>query len=394
MDTDDFIGSVAQEDVVFITSTTTTKVAGANMSRLMIFIENTRFVVDQTAFIAAKTGSTIMVATVTADTYGTVVNGLLKSWLDDFYANGCTQTVYLVECLADITTTPADYATDKAALDAAYDLLKPYAYHKTLCICEGAVADDIDDSSLSTELAVELAKKCAEDKQLLSSVPYYPFITTTPETPSSDTLYAALIAANADAFMTAYQDNTRNASLYTLGLTMSLLNASGTVVANDIDFWASSYIASSGADGATLPYSTRENILKPAHICFFKPVGDASGNVVAVGEQTILGSYIQADWVIAYVTYMSKVNIATYITQPNIRRTAQTYQTILNILSNNLNLFGPTGSNRLSSVVITAPSYGDLPASASDEFIITNAWSGNYQARLHKVTVYGNLIIS
>lgn len=394
MDTNDFIGSVAQEDVVFITSTTTTSVAGANMSRLMIFIENTRFVADETAFIAAETGSTIKVATVTADTYSTVTKGLLKSWLYDFYANGCTQKVYLVACVDDIATTPADYTTVKTSLDAAYTLLKPYAYHKTLCICEGAVADGTDDSSLSTTLAVQLAKDCADDKQLLSSAPYYPFITTTPATISSDTLYAALIAAKADAFMTAYQDNSRNASLYSLGLTMSTVNSSGTVVANDIDFWASSYIASSGADGATLPYSTRENILKPAYICFFKPVGDNSGNVVAVGEQTILGSYIQADWCVAYITYMSKITIATYITQPNIRRTATTYQTILTILKTQLSLFGPSGSNRLSSVLITAPSYGDLPSSDADAFIITNAWTATYQARLHKVTVYGELEIS
>jgi hypothetical protein len=379
----DFLGSIAQEDVQFLTQILRTFTPGDNFWKLMMFIEETRFVDDPDSFIQIP-GTTLRVATVTSDTYSSVVNGLARSWLFDFFASGTTSEAYLVMCAPDVTADTGDFIT---GMEAAYDVLKGYAYWKTAC---AGAADAVDPT-----IAIALATKCADDAQLLSGPPLFPITTLDPaNVETSDPLYVAFKTnGKVDAVFTAHQDATRNGSLFRLGQAMSFINASGTCVGNNFDYVATSLITASGEVGNSLPIAVR-NMFKDLNIGFFKLVGNSSGDVAAVGVVSLLGRNMQAYWIVAYINYMCKVNVATFITQPNRMRNAASYATILAILSTQLNRFGPSGSQRLVNTVISAPAFADLPPSKGDEIIIPNAWSANYTDQVHTVTVYGTLTIA
>jgi hypothetical protein len=378
----DFLGSIAQEDVQFITQILKTTTPGDNFWKLMVFIEESRFVADQTAFIQIP-GTTYNVATVTSDSYASVTNGLLRSWLFDFFVSGTISEVYLVQAAPDIA---GDTAVFIAGMEDAYDKLKAYAYFKTVC----AGTDD----AIAPDIALALAGKCMDDAQLLSSAPLLPYTTLTPENPSSDSLYSAF-ATNAkyDGIFTAHQDSTRNGSLFRLGQALAFFNRSGTPVGNNMDYIATGLINASGEVGTSLPLSVR-NMLKDINISFFKPVGDGTGNVAAVGVNTMLGNNIQAFWIVAYINFMSKVTVANYITRPNTLRNSSTYSNILNILRRFLVLFSPSGTQRLVGITISAPSFDELPPAKGDEIIIPDAWSAVYTDQVRTVRVFGTLTIA
>lgn len=390
MDTNDFIGSFAQENVAFTTRVVRTTRVGDIYWKAMIFVENSRFVDSSDAAWTTVPGSvTIKALTVTADDYATYTSGLLKSWLYDLFCNGFTGDCILVACgpnvdpEGDPAVTAAEFIEN---MTTAYELMKAYAYHKT--VLAGSATIDATYASI----AVELCKLCAADKGLLSSAPYLPYTTSTPETTSSDVVYAAVSAASADAFMSAYQDATRNAALYSLGLAMSILNGSGTCVGNSMDMIKSNNIASSGAEGTGLTKPIRA-ILTAANIQSFKPVGDNSGNVAAIGAKTLKGDVVQATWIIAYITYMVKVEVARMITVPNFLKNADSYSQILGIMSNYLSKFGSSGSGRLDKISVTAPGFGALPEAKDDVIIVPDAWSATYVDQVREVQITGTLYI-
>lgn len=390
MDTNDFLGSFAQENVAFQTQIIRTRVVGDNYWKVMVFVENTRFVTSSsTDWVDAPGLTGVRCCTVTADTYGSITRGLLKSWLYDLFANKFTGDCILVACGEDVPAPvnpgdPVDPSAFITAMEAAYDVLKPYAYHKTVC----AGSDD----ALLPAIAVSLATKCAEDKQLLSSAPYYPFTTATPDSAVSDPIYAALTAAQKDAFMSCHADASTNSALYSLGLALATLNGSGTAVGSQLDMIKSLNITASGADGTNLSRSIRDYLLG-LNIQSFKPVGDNTGAVAAQGDTTLKGEIVAVDWIIAYITYMSKVRIAQMITSPGFLKNAENYTRLLSVLTTYLPLFGENGSGRLSNIVITAPAFEDLPASKSQEIIIPNAWSATYTDHVRSVQISGTLYI-
>lgn len=434
MDTNDFIGSFAQENVAFATQIVKTAAVGDNFWKAMIFVENSRFVdATQPVWVAVPGSATAKALTVTVDDYAEYTNGLLRSWLYDLFCNGFTGDCILVACgtVTGVTTydvveptgaenpkelgwyertgtgpdyvytlsedetvdagktyctatTTSDPEAFNAGMEEAYNLLKAYAYHKT--VCAGT------DTSVLSAIAVKLANLCKEDKGLLSSAPYFPFTTSTPETPDNDPLYYALKNANADAFMVAHQDITRNGGLYALGLAMATYNGSGTCVGNSIDMSKSANITCSGPNGTNLDKGIRA-ILAQYNISSIKPVGDNSGSVALQGAKTILGDVVQATWILSYITYMTKVRVAQLITTPNFLKNESNYAKIVGVLGSYLGIFGPGGSQRLEKLVITAPNFADLPDAKGDEIIIPNAWSATYVDQVRQVRITGTLYI-
>lgn len=383
MDTNDFLGSFAQENVTFTTQIIRTAAVGDNYWKVMVFVENDRFVDSTTeSWVAVPGSSTLKALTVTASDYASYTSGLLRSWLFDLFANGFTGDCILVAC----ANKPGEEGTNEAfitAMDSAYELMKAYAYHKTACAG--------GDNALSADIATELAKLCAADKGLLSSAPYYPYSTATPSQPDTDLIYSEVNASGYDAFFAAHQDATRNAALYSLGLAMATLNGSGTCVGSSLDMIKSANITSSGPSGTNLSKTVRDG-LKNLHIQFFKPVGDNSGNVAATGAQTIKGDVVQATWILAYITYMVKVKVAQLLTTPNFLKNATNYTRILNVMSEQLTKFGDSGSGRLRNLEITAPAFGSIESKA-DVIIIPKAWSASYVDQVREVQITGTLYI-
>lgn len=434
MDTNDFLGSFAQENVAFATQVVKTAVVGDNYWKVMIFVEDNRFVdASLPVWVPVPGSATAKALTVTVDDYADYTSGLLRSWLYDLFCNGFIGDCILVACGSISVTynytavTPAgtenpkdmgwyertgvdpdfvytltqdetvvegktyysrtetaDPAAFNEGMENAYKLLKAYAYHKT--VCAGS------ETAVNPNVAVKLASLCKEDKGLLSSAPYFPYTTAVPETPATDPLYNALKTGNVDAFMSAHQDNTRNGALYSLGLAMATYNGSGTCVGNSMDMIKSSNITCSGPDGTNLEKGVR-SILTQNHIQSFKPVGDNTGNVAAMGAETILGDVVQATWIIAYVTYMVKVRVAQLMTTPNFLKNEDNYRRIIAVLGSYLGLFGPKGSQRLDQLVISAPTFAELPTAQGDEIIIPNAWSARYVDQVRQVKITGTLYI-
>lgn len=435
MDTNDFLGSVAQEDVAFTTRIVRTAQVGDNFWKAMIFVESDRFVDASAVGWTLVPGSqTIKALTVTADDFADYTTGVLRSWLYDLFCNGFSGDCILVACAphdaghtvivysSDGTTyyedsamsipatipsgkTPAatgepnqySYQTDPSAddfirkMEEAYGLVKSYAYHKTVCAAP-TLALDSAIFSIDTNVAPALAKLCANDKGLLSSAPYFPFSTTTPESPESDALYMAIKNSDTDAFFSAHQDATRNGALYSLGLALSTLNGSGTSVGNSMDMAKSSMITSSGPEGTNLSKPVRD-MLKSLNIQTFKPIGNNTGDVAAKGASTIKGDVVQATWIIAYVTYMTKVAIAELITVPNFLKNQDNYNRLVGIMMSYLGKFGKNGSNRLRDLTSKAPSFEDLPKAAKDVIIIPDAWSATYVDQVREVQITGTLYI-
>lgn len=434
MDTNDFLGSVAQEDVAFTTRVVRTSQVGDNFWKVMIFVESDRFVDSSGIAWSLIPGSTTIKAlTVTANDYAEHTTGTLRSWLYDLFCNGFSGDCILVACAPHSTGTTVivysangtDFFEDVAmtipavipagkvpqatgeenqysyqddpsseefdtAMETAYEILKAYAYHKTVCAAPTLALDA--SFVLDASVALDLAQLCATDKGLLSSAPYYPFTTGAPEDPMNDLIYATLKNANADAFMSAHQDSTRNAALYSLGLAMSTLNGSGTSVGNSMDMIKSANITPSGPEGQNLPKAVRDALYN-VNVQTFKPVGDNSGNVAAKGAATLNGEIVQAVWIVAYITYMVKVAVARLITVPNFLKNEDNYRRILNLLRNQLLPFGETGSGRLKLITFNAPAFENLPPAKGDQIIIPDAWSAHYVDQVREVQITGTLYI-
>lgn len=429
MDNNDFLGSFAQENVLFSTQIIRTAAVGDNFYKAMIFVENTRYVTaSDPAWVNVPGVTGIKALTVTASDYAENTTGLLKSWLYDLFCSGFTGDCILVACgdvattdtydtvtpvgsenpstegwyeesggvytlSTDTTvgssktyytkTTTSDPAAFIAGMTTAYNALKAYAYHKTAC----AGSDTLDP-----QVAVALADLCEADKGLLSGAPLYPFSTKTPETPSSDPIYAALTTASKDAFMSAHQDNTRNAALVSLGIALASYNGSGTPVGNNMEMTATSMLTSSGPSGTQLAKGIRDDLAN-INVQTWKPVGDNTGNVAAYGALTLNGDTYAATWIIAYITYMTKVRVAQMLTEGNFLKNALNYSRIISVMASQISLFGESGSGRLENIYITAPAFAELPESSADEIVVPNAWNATYVSNVRKVTITGTLYI-
>lgn len=426
----DFLGSFAQENVLFSTRVVRVAAVGDNYYKAMIFVENSRFVdASEAAWTKVPGSAKAKALTVTSADYAENTKGLLKSWLYDLFCSGFTGDCILVACgdvevnatyeqvtgptgspkaqgyytttdnvtytlSTDETVQPGTtYYTKKETanpasyvegMTEAYGLMKAYAYHKT--VCAGG------ENALNPEIAVALAKLCADDKGLLSSAPLFPFTTATPEDPESDLLYKALVGADADAFMSAHQDASRNASLVSLGLALANYNGSGTPVGSGMEMFATGMITSSGPSGTGLVKGIRD-ILANKNIQTWKPVGDNTGSVAAFGATTIKADTYSATWILAYITYMVKVKVAQLLTEGEFLKNAGNYARILDVMVAMLSKFGDGGSGRLTNINITAPGFGGLPESSGDEIVVPNAWNATYVSNLRKVTITGTLYI-
>lgn len=400
----DYITSFAQENVSFITRVIRQKAIGDNYWKVMIFVEDDRFV-DSTAWDVVPGASysyetsdeppqtvtiTPKAITVTLADYAITTTGILNSWLTCLYSNGFTGYCILVTCGASSETT----AHKIEAMKAAYEVMKPYAYHKTACI--GA-------TGLDSELiqALSLKANATYDDKMLSSLPYVQY-TITAYAGTDKASQKAAIEANADyincttgdadAFMAVHADASKNAALFSLGIALGYINGTGLRVGNSLEMTKTGNISPSGLNGEYMPRMYRE-AFEELNIQTFKPVGDNTGYVAGYGEKSLKGEDVVARWVVGYITYMTKVKIAQLLTTPNFRKTELNYKRIVFIMSDIVNTFALENGGCLAGVNITAPSYNQLPPAQNDTIIIEDAWSATFMGVVHQVDITGNLYI-
>lgn len=388
---DDFLGSVAQEDVQFVTEIVKTVNPGDNYKHLIVYTDDSQ-IVSGASLAAVKdlTGATVAAyAEVTADSFKNVVQDELAVWLTDYFSAGGNESVFVV----NVQNGEASYT--KALLKAAFDVTHQWAYFKSICIVDSDVADMFH---LDPDAASDLAEFCSTDT-LLSAAPLYPMSMPVTGGEFTDTAYAAIKAAGFDATWVYHlpvlqADGTsyvvHNGAFVALGLALNVPNGSGVYAGNSFDMIETTAITASGVNGGPLD-ATTQSILKNANINYFKFVGDATGGVDLRGGKTMKGNVISAFWIRDYCNYYNKVMVANYMSRRNVFKSSTTYDVILSILIKTVNRFVTSG--RLVNFVLTAPAYADLPPAANDEIIVPNAWQANYQDDIRSVKVYGTLYI-
>ncbi len=388
---DDFLGSVAQEDVQFVTEIVKTVNPGDNYKHLIVYTDDSQ-IVSGASLAAVKdlTGATVAAyAEVTADSFKNVVQDELAVWLTDYFSAGGNESVFVV----NVQNGEAGYT--KALLKAAFDVTHQWAYFKSICIVDAEVETMFH---LDPDAASDLAELCSTDT-LLSAAPLYPMSMPVTGGQFTDTAYAAIKAAGFDATWVYHlpvlqADGTsyvvHNGAFVALGLALNVPNGSGVYAGNSFDMVETTAITASGVNGGPLD-ATTQSILKNANINYFKFVGDATGGVDLRGGKTMKGNVISAFWVRDYCNYYNKVMVANYMSRRNIYKSSTTYDVILSILIKTVNRFVTSG--RLVNFVLTAPAYADLPPAANDEIIVPNAWQANYQDDIRSVKVYGTLYI-
>ena len=374
----DFPGSIAQNNLTFSISTTVQTNVGTNFYTPMIFIGSGT---NATAnFVSAPGTNTNTV--VNSSNFSTIVKGTLLTWLTSYFAvnNGLTAVNLVV-----YDSVPSAYA----GLTTAYQAQKTLGFHKF-----------IFEPGTASDSKVALATLCAADP-LLSQ-----FWSGTSDAGSLVNPMVAgmgyvLKTAGQDAVLTYSAQSGIEAGLTALGLQLSYLNASGTPVGNEPGAPNTNAVLASGTTGGTdnsNVTATGQANLKLNNIMYFETVGNGTGNVAIIGDQTINGNYSSAKWFSSYLQYVSQVGGATYITtSPRPGKTETTYNNLINILNNNAYPFTQGSQPIISNFTLVNYTYAKAPASAGNTFIITGpngyAWTALFNRGLTYATITGNLTV-
>lgn len=367
---DNFKGSIAQVNVQFPIDTVIEPLAGENYSKAMIFVPLSL----ASTYIPENTPAAKTLTKLDSNNYGSIVAGLLKTWLVPFFKSAAASEVGIV------VYDDGEEATNTLAV--CYEQFKMFAYFKfIIAASEGYVAAQVALSNL-----------CVADS-LYSDM--WVGTSDTNVLSSTSALLTQLNAVKSNARVVYHPDNTINPALAQLGKSLSSANATGTPVGNSVDMVAFNAISASGEDdaegNATNLSATQKAALDAQRVGYATYVGDGTTNVVVEGSLSLLGESVGANWVKNFITYMCKVRTANYITRINKFRNNATYQAILLILSDQVKGFLQMG--RLDNFVLTAPVFADLPASG-DTITVPNAWQADYIDNTRAVTVYGTLYMT
>ena len=369
----DFQGSIAQLFIKFAATISVSAVPGENYYKVMLFVGHA----EASAYfsVVPALGS---ITTLTSATYNASTIGPLNGYLDEFYASNVLTTVFVViydDALVTTSTFPAEAVT---ALTTQFNLYHDRAYFKLMSLHNNIPAN----SALATLcLGDQLLSQCwidANDAQMLVGS-------------STTSMYGVCNLAGSDPVLCYHPDVTKSPALTQLGLSLGLLNDTGTPVGNTLDYRSTLNITASGTAGANLAAADMTT-LEGINTGFYLTVGDTTGAVALHGGLTIKGNDAAAQWLVQYVDYCAAVSTAEMLTQPNQYKNNETYQKILLILRTLLYSFSNIG--RLSGVAITAPTYSNLPPANGDVITVPNAWQATFNSNVRSVNVQGTLYIT
>lgn len=377
---DDYQGSIAQENVSYNTLAVFSTTPGDNYYKLMIFVglsQSDLFFED--APVAAE------LRIVSNSSFASETKGRLKDWLTAFFSGAGSAQV------AVVVFNDGAAAWDPAGLTVAMDSYKHMAYWKTMLYLEDYADPDPDVLDYAAVAALATLQKT---NVALSGPVLVNEYSSSVLTKSGTSVSEKLAAADLSAFSVYHPDGMEKApALVQLGKTLGFLNDTGTPVGNSLDYVALSLISASGVAGANLGQTQQLN-LKSLNVGYFKTVGNGTGNVALIGGQSLQGDVLAANWVTEYCDYVNEIKTAELITTMNSYKNRKAYNQILAQLSAQLEKFGETvGTGRLRDIKITAPIFSSLPESSGDTFVIPNAWTATYVDNIREVSVQGTLTI-
>jgi hypothetical protein len=185
-------------------------------------------------------------------------------------------------------------------------------------------------------------------------------------------------------------------ALYQLGRTLSVINVSGTPIANSMDTVACTFqdvlpTRNTSAKEIVNASAMFINWAQNSRVQYFKTVGNGTGNISLYGGWTLKGMAEAADWIVAYTNFMTKVDCAQIITVMNTYKSEETYGKCLAAMADNIAPFIQLG--RIANYKVTAPAYADLPKTDGHTITIPDAWTGLYQDNVRKVNIQGSLTV-
>lgn len=373
MAVEDYVGSVAQRNISFTTTTVYSTVVGQNFQTPVIFLADTIKGANLLGTYATKVANDHFY--VTSANYQSVAQGRLLNWLTSFYAVN-TRTQIAIVLYNDTTHDIA----------GAYDVVKTLGYFKFLMT---ATATEGAQEKLDI---VTLAGLCFGDPKLSQ---FWIGTSDAQTIVSGSTTSIAYLITNAgyDGVLTYKADGTMNPALTQLGLVLANINTTGTPVGNKIDYTATLAMSPSGASGSSLT-SAVIDILIAKNVGFWTYVGDGTGSVSVEGFKTLKGASTGATWMTAYINFMASAGVANYLNAPGGTsfKNPKTYSVILSILISTATPF--VALERLSNFATTDKSFAALPVTAGDTITIPDAWSATFNERVGKVNVNGTLYVS
>jgi hypothetical protein len=379
---DDYQGSIAQENVSFDTTLLFETVPGDNFYKLMIFVG-----LDQADASLVTVPVAKAILEVTSSSFATETKGLLKKWLTAYFAGAPSARAYVVTFVDKVLDVWND-----DGLEAAMRSYQHLAYWKgMLYYPEVGGVPTLSEQDIVAYTALATLQKATPNLSSPILVNEYDAdIMTTP----AGTISKELLDDSLDAFSVYHYDALNKAPAYTqLGIALGVINTSGTPVGNSMDYVATQLIDVSGAAGTSLSV-TQQNALKALNVGYFKYVGNGTGAVALVGGVSLLGNVVAASWIVQYCDYVNEIRVAELITRMNTYKNRTTYAQILAIMSVTLSAFGDTvGTGRLTLLLITAPTFNKLPAAAGDTIVIPSAWQATYADNVREVRVQGTLTI-
>lgn len=396
----DYKGSVAEQNVSIQTAIAMSTVIGGN------FFESILYVTDR---FESFGDDTPIYPVVTKDSYSDVLDAyaylsetekkIIKANLASLYSYGNAK-VFIIP-----STEIANY--------------KLYAYWTYLdleyVVTDGKTTDYAFAESAETTIAN--AKDFDKDfTQLICDFPINPSKSRGADTTTLAATYKLFSAKTIDALTfvrpalpsgtagsaNAYLDGEGNVigyspALYQLGRTLMSVNESGTPVANPLDMQRvtlQNVLPTASTDPTALMGASKiyADFFKTVNLNYFKPAGIGNGEITNMGGWTSLGNCADANWIVAYVNFMTRVNCAMVMTTGKAKKNAATYQILLSGLNRIIGAFLATGA--IENYKNTAPSFADLPKSNGSTIVIPNAWSAEYIDSLRNVTISGTLTVN
>ena len=396
----DYKGSVAEQNVSIQTAISMSTVIGGN------FFESILYVTDRFESFGEDTPA---YPVVTKDSYSDVLDAyaylsetekkIIKANLASLYSYGNAK-VYIIP-----STEIANY--------------KLYAYWTYLdleyVVTDGKTTDYAFAESAETTIAN--AKDFDKDfTQLICDFPINPSKARGADTTTLAATYKLFSVKTIDALTfvrpalpsgtagsaNAYLDGEGNVigyspALYQLGRTLMSVNESGTPVANPLDMQRvtlQNVLPTASTDPTDLmgASNTYADFFKTVNLNYFKPAGIGNGEIANMGGWTSLGNCACANWIVAYVNFMTRVNCAMVMTNGKAKKNAATYQILLSGLNRIIGAFLATGA--IENYKNTAPNFADLPKSNGSTIIIPNAWSAEYIDSLRNVIISGTLTVN
>ena len=390
---EDFKNSVAHLDIDVQTAVSISSVVGDNFYKFM-------YITNETGITALNNATTPLL--ITADTYSDVVDSLGISAAD--------KVALIKKNLASIF----DYAPSVQGYIISASKYTDFKYYAYWCYLETeyeldstALAFTSKTSALFT--AIDSYKDPAFSAFIADlAVDASASITSAPASTVDDfmeslgalTFRLGLFARGATAeYEWSDQDLSIGYSpaMYQLGRTLGFINRTGTPIGNSIDTVVCAFqdVLPSRSTGTSILVNASAlfiNWCQNNKVAYFKTLGNGTGQVDCYGGWSLKNTSLVADWIVAYVNFMTKVACAEIISGMNVYKTGQTYEQCLIVMASKMDPFIALG--RIYNYKVTAPSWSEAKNLSDKETItIPHAWEAWYADDARKVKIQGALNI-